>query len=214
MKSILSRPELYYYIRQSILGGMPFKQWLSLYRMNQRNERIADIGCGPADILRFIDPMLKPEYYLGIDISEDYISQAAKKAEQLQMRADFMTLDLEKLPHSDFVQGQLTTLLEQKKISTVLLLGVIHHIDDEAVSLIMNLFGQIKSIKRVITQDVLSIPGNHINNFYASLDRGMYIRDEPALDLLIKKFEWGKIEKVWTNPGINSIKYIHYKLSK
>jgi SAM-dependent methyltransferase len=182
--------------------------------MNQRNERIADIGCGPADILRFIDPMLKPEYYLGIDISEDYISQAAKKAEQLQMRADFMTLDLEKLPHSDFVQGQLTTLLEQKKISTVLLLGVIHHIDDEAVSLIMNLFGQIKSIKRVITQDVLSIPGNHINNFYASLDRGMYIRDEPALDLLIKKFEWGKIEKVWTNPGINSIKYIHYKLSK
>jgi len=214
MSSLLSNPSFYYYARQIALCGLPFREWVSMYRLNCNQERIADIGCGPADILRYVNPKSTPEYYLGIDISDKYIKQAKSKTIRLGVDSDFITLDLEQLPYNQSLQDTLVNLLDEKNISTVLLLGLLHHIDDDSVTTMLNIFFTMPKVKFVITQDVLTIPGNLINNYFASRDRGNYVRNEGSYDNLIGLTSWKIDKKLWTHPGLSSIKYIHYKLSR
>jgi SAM-dependent methyltransferase len=185
-----------------------------MYRLNYSKERIADIGCGPADILRYVDPKCKPEYYLGIDISDQYMEQAKSKTMRLGVDADFIAIDLMQLPHSKGLQNKLISLMDEKNISTVLLLGLLHHIDDDSVTAMLNIFFTMPKVKYIITQDVLIIPGNSINNYFASRDRGNYVRNEVSYDNLINSTCWKIEKKFWTHPGLSSIKYIHYKLSR
>lgn len=214
MKSLLSDPRFYYYARQFAVFGLPFREWVALYHLNRKDERIADIGCGPADILRYLNVDSKPGYYLGIDISEKYLEHARVRARKLSIPSDFVVMDLETLSCSVDIQGRLMTLLENKIISTVLLLGVLHHIDDAAATALMNSLFKVDSVQTIITQDVLTIPGNFINNFFASRDRGRFVRTESAYDTLIRSCQWKCVEKHWTQPGISSLNYIHYKLSR
>lgn len=214
MNSFLSNPSFYYYSRQITLLGLPFSEWVSMYHLNCSQERIADIGCGPADILRYVDVNCKPEYYLGIDISDQYMEQAKSKTISLGIDSDFITIDLEQIPFSQSLQNRLISLIDEKNISTVLLLGVFHHIDDDAVCTMLNIIFSMPTVKYVITQDVLIIPGNIINNYFASRDRGNYVRNEGSYDNLIRSTSWKIEKKFWTHPGLRSIKYIHYKLSR
>jgi SAM-dependent methyltransferase len=214
MKSLLSNPCLYYYARQCAVFGLPFRKWVALYHLNRDDERIADVGCGPADMLRFVDINSKPSYYLGIDISEKYIENANAKASLLGIPADFIVMDLESITFSDSIQGRLKALLEEKGITTVLLLGVLHHINDVASTTLLNTIFEVRNVQTIITQDVLIMPRNIVNNFFASRDRGRFVRTESAYDRLLELTKWKGIEKHWTNPGISSIKYIHYKLRR
>ena len=214
MRSFLSNPSLYYYARHIVLCGLPFREWVSMYHLNHSQERIADIGCGPADILRYVTVNCKPEYYLGIDISDQYIEQAKSKTKRLGVDADFITIDLMQLPYSQGLQNRLVSLIDEKNISTVLLLGLLHHIDDDSVTAMLNIIFTMPKVKHVITQDVLIIPGNSINNYFASRDRGNYVRNEGSYDNLIDSTRWKIEKKFWTHPGLRSIKYIHYKLSR
>lgn len=214
MNSLLSDPRVYYYARQFAVCGLPFRKWISLYQLNRREERIADIGCGPADMLRYVQTDSIPMYYLGIDISEKYLEQAKSRANRLNISSDFLVMDLDKLPYRDEMQNRLKTLLDDKRISTVLLLGVLHHIEDFAATTMLNTLFEVENVKTIITQDILTISGNFINNFFASRDRGRYVRTEKAYDQLMSRSRWQHFEKYWTHPGISSIKYIHYKLSR
>lgn len=213
-KKLLEIPAFYHYFRQLLLLGMPLKEWAGIGNYYQKEERIADLGCGPSDILRYLEKNKKPEFYLGIDISDRYIQQAKSKAQSLQLKAEFLVMDLNQLKNDPAVQARLKEVLTLYKISTVNLFGVIHHLDDQSVLTSLNSVFDSETVKALNTEDVLYIEGNLMNNFYASLDRGDFVRNELEYDALIRKSRWKNIDKIWTQAGVAQVKYLHYRLSK
>jgi SAM-dependent methyltransferase len=195
-------------------GGLPFREWIRLYGFDDASERIADLGCGPSDILRYLSLQCRPGFYLGIDISERYLDSARQRAMRAEVEAEFLALDLTRLSHDRDVQGKLLRLLEDRKIDRVLLLGVLHHIDDESVLATLNIVHQVPTVRSLITDDVVYIPGRFLNNGYCRLDRGEFIRDEAGYDALIAKSAWHIRGKHWTTPGASFVKNLHYILEK
>ncbi|MEO5581105.1 MAG: class I SAM-dependent methyltransferase [Saprospiraceae bacterium] len=213
-KKLLSIPSIYHYARQILLLGMPLRKWAEIGNYYVENERIADLGCGPSDILRYIDQQQKPAFYLGVDVAERYLKRGEELAKNKQINSQFIHIDLGLLNDNHVVRDELIRTLNTYQITTVNLFGVLHHIDDPSVMITLNLVFNIPSVKHVNTQDVLMIENNRINNFYSSLDRGHYIRTEKQYDELIKKTNWLNIDKKWTKAGMSKVKYIHYQLSK
>jgi len=214
IKQILSHPACYHYIRQVVLGGLPFREWIRLYGFDDLNQRIADLGCGPSDILRYLSPERRPDFYLGVDISERYLDSARRHAARAGVNAEFHALDLARLTHDRDVQKKLTGLLEYRNISRVVLLGVLHHIDDESALATLNLVHQVATVRSLVTNDVVEIPGDFLNNLYCRMDRGTFIRSEAGYDALIAKSAWSISSKHWTAPGVAFAKNLHYVLVK
>lgn len=213
-KNFLSNPFFYHYSRQVLLLGMPLKTWAAYGNYYNKNERIADLGCGPADILRCIDPLNKPAFYLGIDHSVRYLKQAALRAAKIKLPSTFINLNLDLLPANEGIKTQLVKSLDEYQITTVNLFGVIHHLYDPAVVSTINAVFDSPSVRSLNTQDVVLLARNPVNNFYASLDRGEYVRTEEQYDALFKKTKWKKMDKAWSRAGVRKVKYIHYRLAK
>lgn len=213
-KRFLSNPGFYHFSRQFLLLGMPLKKWAEYGNYYNPAERIADLGCGPADILRVLDKNQLPAFYLGIDTSNLYLDKAKQRAASIGLHAHFINLDLNSLAGSFAVKRQLVNTLTEFTITTVNLFGLVHHLDDQAILNTLNLIYDCHTIQSINTQDVLIIEGNAVNNFYASLDRGGFVRTENQYDVLLHKSNWKNIEKRWTKAGVGKVKYIHYKLEK
>lgn len=214
LKKLLANPFFYHYSRQVLLLGMPLKTWAAYGNYYNKNERIADLGCGPADILRFTNPSNKPAFYLGIDQSGRYLKRAASRAAQKNIPSAFIKLNLDLLPSNEGIKTQLIRSLDEYQITTVNLFGVLHHLNDLAVITTLNAVFDSASVRSLNTQDVLFLTRNPINNFYASIDRGEYVRTEAQYDALLNKSKWQKMDKAWSRAGVHKVKYIHYRLKK
>ena len=214
IKRILNHPSCYYYIRQIMTGGLPFREWVPFYGLDDAGARLADLGCGPADILRYVSPGCRPGFYLGIDISDRYLDSARRRAARAGLNAEFYALDLARLPHDREVQRRLVGLLEDRMISRVLLLGVLHHIDDESALATLNIVHQAATVRSLITADVVEIPGRFLNNWYCRMDRGIFIRQEAGYAALIRRSAWRISGKRWTTHCASLAKNLHYVLEK
>jgi SAM-dependent methyltransferase len=214
VKNILSHPGCYHHLRSLMLLGLPFRRWVDLYGLSDSRERVADLGCGPADILRYLSPERRPQFYLGIDLSDRYLAAAEIRARKAGLDARFLPMDLSRLPTDDAVAAHLLEVLRQHAITRVVILGVIHHIDDDSALRTLNLVHQAATVNSLVTQDVIRIPGRGVNNFFCSLDRGQFIRTEPQYDALMQRTDWKSHDKKWTHPGIRGIRYIHYLLRR
>ena len=214
LRNILSNPTAYHHVRNMITGGLPFRQWVELYGLTNANERVADLGCGPCDILRYVAPDKRPAFYLGIDISEDYLGAARQRAAAANLDAEFLAMDLARIPSDADMRRKLVDLLEKHRITRVLLLGVIHHIDDASALTTINLVHQAATVQSLVTQDVIRMPGMWINNRFCSLDRGEHIRTESEYDALAAKSDWPHHRKFWTSPALRFLRYIHYDFRK
>jgi SAM-dependent methyltransferase len=211
---MLSNPTLYHYTRQTFTGGMPFSRFIRIYGLDDPGERVADLGCGPADILRRLSRDRQPRYYLGIDISDVYLNAARRRAEVAGIHAEFLNLDLTQLAGNKDIQDRLISLLEEKRISRVLLLGVLHHIPDSAAEKTLELVHRAGCVRSVVTQDVVLIKGHAMNNLLCRLDRGCHVRDEAGYDILASRTPWRRFSKDWTCTGFKFIKYIHYEFQR
>jgi SAM-dependent methyltransferase len=213
-KGILSNATMYHHARHFATGGMPFERWTELYGLTDTNQRIADLGCGPADILRYLSRGRRPAFYLGVDISEKYLQAARERSDACGIDAEFIPMDLTRLTTDAEVQERIVQLLEQHRITRVLLLGVLHHIDDASALQTLNLVESVRTVQTMITQDVIRVPGSWINNRYCDMDRGGYIRDEAGYDSLISRSDWPRHSKFWSSPKLRFLRYVHYELSK
>jgi SAM-dependent methyltransferase len=213
-KGILSNATLYHHARHLVTGGLPFLQWTELYGLTDTNQRVADLGCGPADILRYLSSGRRPAFYLGVDISEKYLQAARQRSDACGIDAELIPMDLSRLPTDAEVQRRIVKLLEQHRITRVLLLGVLHHIDDASALQTLNLVESVRTVQTMITQDVIRVPGSWINNRYCDMDRGGYIRDEAGYDTLISGSDWPRHCKFWSSPKLPFLRYVHYELSK
>jgi SAM-dependent methyltransferase len=163
IRSILSKP-FFYSLFQYIMGAHSFWNDFVLHTLKLKgDELILDIGCGPADILTYIPISTK---YWGFDISKAYINKAYKK---YQNRGHFFCKflyesDLKLLPKFDYV----------------ILMGVLHHIDDDEAKRVLKLAKlALKSKGFLVTVDPCFSEGQSIiARFLISKDRGQNVRNE------------------------------------
>ncbi|MBC7784414.1 MAG: class I SAM-dependent methyltransferase [Burkholderiales bacterium] len=214
LKGVLSHPSAYFYLRQLFTLGLPYQQLVDEFGLSDPMARIVDIGCGPADILRYFRKQRPQAAYLGIDMSERYLRQAHLRAIEKDMDARFEKLDLSRLESHVDIAEQFTAMLEQFAPDRGLLLGVIHHLNDHTVLTTLDLLGQVESLQRVFTWDVVMCPRRRVNNFLARHDRGGFVRNVAGYEDLLQKSGW-KIQRMfWTRPGLKAIDYINFELAR
>lgn len=211
---LLANPGLYHHLRQILTGGMPFARWVRLYGLDDPSARIADIGCGPADILRYVRPGAGPDFYLGIDLSQPYLDVAEQHARGVGIGSRFLQMDLDRLHDDADLQRELGETLEADRITRVLLLGVLHHIGDDAARATLDLAHSVSSVDSVVTSDVVYMPDGVLNNLLCDLDRGAFVRDEQGYEDLLRSSAWPHRSKAFTHPGFSFIHYLHYLLSR
>ena len=119
-------------------------------------EDILDIGCGTADVVAFLPHGCD---YRGIDQSLPYINHARSR-----------------YPQRHFTQGDWSSA--SQKSQTVLMLGVLHHLDDRsATAALEHAFALVNPGGRLITLDGVRCPDRgRVEELFYAIDRGRYVR--------------------------------------
>lgn len=172
VRTLLSNPFVYE-LFQNIMGADKARksivsEFIEPYLVNN----ILDIGCGPAEILTYLPNV----NYYGFDISNAYIERAKiKYGEKGKFFTKYLdTEDLNWLP----------------KFDLVLMLGVLHHMDDNVATDILSIaHNALKSEGRLLTIDpVYDDRQSYIARFLVSKDRGQYVRTREEYLLLATYF--------------------------
>lgn len=161
ISTILSHPRLYL-LNQFLLGGMRARKVvIQNYVRPHPGMRVLDIGCGPAYTAAYFP---NPEYY-GFDVSRRYVEFAnSRYSAQGRFFAQlFDEAALDWLP----------------PIDVVLMLGLLHHVDDEAARQLLSLARRaMKQDGRLFTVDGVYEPGQPwISRYLLERDRGKFIRN-------------------------------------
>jgi ubiquinone/menaquinone biosynthesis C-methylase UbiE len=137
-------------------------------------DRILDVGCGTARILRYL-PVAR---YVGIDNNSRYISAAR---ERYQNRGEFVVGDVGAL-----------SLNPSEQFDIVLASGILHHIDDASAKGLLAVSARLlaKNGRMVIADPVVAPGQSPVAKFLISLDRGRNVRTpEHYLALARTSFE-------------------------
>lgn len=130
----------------------------------QPDERVLDVGCGPAYYLDWLPPV----DYHGFDTDPDYIAAAAERFGDRGTFACevYSASHIERLGAFDIALG----------------LGVLHHMDDRQCNELLDLLRRsLGSGGRVITLDTCFYEGQaRVARWMAELDRGEHVRSAEA----------------------------------
>ena len=168
--NLINSPAIYKLI-QKIMMGTSFRKKIIENNIKKENLNILDIGCGPAEV---IDNFPHSNYY-GFDIDKRSIQYAKKKYPSSNFHfycKKFKKSELKKLPKFDFV----------------ILFGILHHLNNNEVKLILNLCKKkMKKNSKLLTADPIFIDNqNKIAKFFISKDRGKNVRKKNEYLSLIK----------------------------
>lgn len=169
--AIFSHPTIYSGF-QNILGAKKFRsRFVEEFIKPFSGCAVLDIGCGPADILEHLSNV----QYWGFDISELYIEQAIKRfGDKGNFRCALLDEEaLESMPSFDIV----------------LLMGVLHHLDDATAINVLNLARRaLKPGGRLLSFDPCFEPKqNLIAHLLISLDRGQNVRTRDGYAELVQQ---------------------------
>ena len=169
VRAIRSNPFIYSTL-QSLTGAhQGRKTFVADFVKPLAGMKVLDVGRSLADILDYL-PVVD---YWGFDISEEYISHAAKK---FGARGRFSSKllgidDLSSMPQFDLV----------------LAAGVLHHMDDEVAMAFLQLAHEaLKPGGRLVTIGACWVEGQHpIAKFLIARDRGQNVRTEAGYKELV-----------------------------
>ena len=190
MRSLLAIPGLYSFFA-CIIGGNDARRYFVREHVRPRpNDRVLDIGCGPADILNFLPKV----DYTGFDASADYIDAARRK---FGARGRFFSSTVSSVS------------LETKDFDLVIVIGVLHHLDDtKALKLIELAHSALRQGGRLITIDGCYAPRQSvIARFFLDHDRGQHVRDQYGYEGLARKY-FGNVTSTVRSDLLN-IPYTH-----
>lgn len=161
LRRILNDPRIYL-ITQRVLGSdASTKRWVDEIVRPRAGQRVLDIGCGPADLLRFL-----PEVdYFGFDASAAYVAAARARFGD---RGRFACARVDA-----------ASLAGLGTFDLVIARGVLHHLDDLEAEALFRLARQALSGRgRLITLDACYAEGQHrLARLLIDRDRGQNVRD-------------------------------------
>jgi len=163
--------QYFYSFSQKLFSTTAFEKKIVNDLVKKKPANILDIGCGPAEILESI----KNVNYYGFDINKNYIEHAKKRYRH----------------NSKFFCEKFSAekIKEKIKFDYVLLLGLLHHLNDKEVNFLL------KDIKRVLKKNgtlliydpVYISNQNIIAKKFIDLDRGANVRTKKEYFRLLKK---------------------------
>jgi SAM-dependent methyltransferase len=171
VSSVLSQP-LGYLLYQTVVGGIRARNVCITDIVRPTSGlKVLDIGCGPAYT---VDYFPEPEYY-GFDISPQYIKFASRR---FSANGRFYCRLFEE-----------DTLAWLPTVDVVLMMGLIHHLDDREVTDVFRLAQRaMKPGARLFTLDGYYGPDQKwISRLLLDRDRGKFIREPGTYEKLAKR---------------------------
>ena len=156
LSAVLSHPNLYL-AYQTLVGGIHARRLcIENYVQPRAGLAILDVGCGPGYTIQYFP---EPMYY-GFDVSAQYVEYAASRFSQ----------------HGQFVCGLFDeqALASLPRMDVVLLMGLIHHLDDESAESLFALAKRaMKPEGQLVTLDgCYGVTGSRVAKFFLDTDRG------------------------------------------
>lgn len=156
--------------------------------------RVLDLGCGPATFLDSLDDPIGIDY-TGFDPNPEYIETAKHR-----------------FPNSRFLVGTSESLATsiQGPFDLALLFGVIHHLDDDQASLLVQ-FGveRLRPGGKLVTIDpVICSRQNPIARLLAKSDRGKFVGEPGRYRQIVSSHI--KIEEAVVLSGQLRVPYNHF----
>ncbi|MDB5106089.1 MAG: hypothetical protein JWP91_3778 [Fibrobacteres bacterium] len=167
IRRLLAIPAVYDYF-QNLIGANALRQrWIREVLKPFPGARILDIGCGTAEILKFLPENID---YTGFDMSPKYI-EAARKRHGGRGR---------------FTCENVDGFGAAGGFDIAFSFGVLHHLgDEEARSLFRNALRALKPGGRLVTIDPAFVPGqSFLARLAVSRDRGRNVRVPEAYAVL------------------------------
>jgi len=171
VRVVLSNPKVYDFC-QWMMGAKQARSIVSSrYIKSKSRDYILDIGCGTAEIRRFMSDV----EYFGIDPNPDYI-EAAKYRFRDRPRCTFLCATVDEV-----------VVDALPKFDIVLATSVLHHLSDEEVVRLAKLAkAALKENGRLVTLDPCYVEGQSpIARFLISRDRGQHVRDAEGYHTLM-----------------------------
>lgn len=169
-RKILGHPFVYDQVRPRVVGGIDMRPLYELFPREARRS-ILDVGCGTGDALKYLDEF---ESYLGVDTDEVAVAAARKRwGQRPNVRFERRMLRAE-----DIAEAAPTG---------VVLSGVLHHLTNAEAEGVLRLAAGSPRLVRIVTSDIVFLPGRLFNNVMAMMDRGRYCRDPDAYAALARR---------------------------
>lgn len=177
IKKILSIPQIYT-LWQNIVGDSKLRKiYCRDYVKAKSNDRILDIGCGPANMVPYLPSNID---YIGFDDSELYIKNAKKKFLNSENSGNYSFFCERVNLAQDF----------EEKFDIIMANAILHHInDDEAEKLISFASRNLKAGGRFITLDgCFTENQSKIEQWLLKNDRGKFVRTKEDYFKLFSKY--------------------------
>lgn len=168
MKFLLKYPILFKAFNVVIGTEKTSRMLIDNYIQPKEGMKLLDIGCGMGKIAGRM-PQVK---YTGVDISELYIASARKH-----------------YPHAEFIVGNaVNVLLPEQHFERVIMLGVLHHLNDEEAGIIIQRISKLLSPGgRAIFLEPCFVDNQHFfARWMLKNDRGQYVRNQAGYELLLR----------------------------
>jgi SAM-dependent methyltransferase len=174
IRAILSLPVFYDFVQNALGAGRYRAEIARQYVAGGRAAklRVLDVGCGTARILDHL-----PECtYVGFDYSERYIAAAERR---YGGRGTFVLAEATQAPLENW-RGDFDCLL---------MLGLLHHLDDDAALTLFRTAGStLAPGGRIIAVDpTVSAETHPVGRYLASRDRGRNVRSPEGYEALARR---------------------------
>jgi SAM-dependent methyltransferase len=155
---ILGHPVVFNRIRPLFVGGI---DWKTLYEeLDAGNDSVVlDVGCGTGIAHQYLRGFRE---YHGFDTDQTAIDLARKNTAGPNINYQCRLLE------EDDVR--------RIRPTKVLLSGLLHHLPNAEAVKLLRMCGAAPTLDRIATADVVYLPGRHLSNLLAFLDRGRFVR--------------------------------------
>jgi SAM-dependent methyltransferase len=192
LRKLLGHPFVYDQVRPRVVGGIDMKPLYDLLGPSGRKV-VLDVGCGTGDALRHLGDV---ERYLGVD-TDPVAIEAARRRYGGRPNVSFECRHLHAADVIDFAP------------TGVVLSGVLHHLTNAESEGVFRLALGSPALARIVTADIVFLPGKLFNNVLAMMDRGRYCREPDAYAGLARRAGLD-VEKAFvmeSSPGNERVQY-------
>jgi len=161
LQSVLELSSCYQWFQRALGGRAVHRYFVETHVRPRPGDQLLDIGCGPAQILRFL-PQVN---YVGVDLNPRYIATARIRFGD---RGTFVCQSVSQM-----------AVERPRSFDVVIAHGLIHHLGEpEAVRLFEVAALALKPAGRFITLDGCFVPGqSRIAEWLLRNDRGHFVRN-------------------------------------